>query len=299
MASTQAQKALETFERFLASLDLESYQQKYRPIKTVEQDLPRELNPLPDLYEHYWKALEDNPSFLGFEELFDHWWEKRLRPLDEFIRKYFWGCSYAFVRLGLEARLYRTAVSIWTQFHFCYCWNASCELPLEATPELDAQGIDALIHTSGSPTGIQIKKETYRSEAKSENRFLRKQRGTALIEIPYTLQTPEELEEKAKRARVNGETYRLWAKVAHHLDRLENGFVIFRESYVKSIELFLQKNAPTLSGPDIPHPFPHALGFWNGNPTQPTGLRPGPPGPGGQRAGQNPVGGDRGPPRGP
>jgi hypothetical protein len=52
MASTQAQKALETFERFLASLDLESYQQKYRPIKTVEQDLPRELNPLPDLYEH-------------------------------------------------------------------------------------------------------------------------------------------------------------------------------------------------------------------------------------------------------
>lgn len=168
--------------------------------------------------------------------------------MDEFIRKYFWGCSYAFVRLGLEARLYRTAVSIWTQFHFCYRWNASCKLPLEATPELDAQGIDALIHTSGSPTGIQIKKETYRSEARSENRFLRKQRGTALVEIPYTLQTPEELEEKAKRARVNGETYRLWAKVAHHLDRLENGFVLFRESYVKSIELFLQKNAPTLSG---------------------------------------------------
>jgi signal transduction histidine kinase len=37
---------------------------------------------------------------------------------------------------------------------------------------------------------------------------------------------------------------------------------------------------------DIPHP-------------SPTGLRPGPPGPGGQRAGQDPVGGDRGPPRGP
>ena len=47
---------------------------------------------------------------------------------------------------------------------------------------------------------------------------------------------------------------------------------------------------------DIPHPSPHALGFWDGNPTQPTGLRPGPPGPGGQRAGQNPAGTDRGPP---
>jgi hypothetical protein len=30
---------------------------------------------------------------------------------------------------------------------------------------------------------------------------------------------------------------------------------------------------------DIPHPSPHALGLWYGNPTQPTGLRPGPPGP--------------------
>jgi hypothetical protein len=33
--------------------------------------------------------------------------------------------------------------------------------------------------------------------------------------------------------------------------------------------------------PDIPHPSPHALGFWDGNPTRPPGLRPGPPGPGG------------------
>jgi len=101
MASKQAQKALETFERFLASLDLESYQQKYRPIKTVEQDLPRELNPLLDLYEHYWKAFEDNPFFPGYEEFFDHWWKRRLQPLDEFMRKYFWGCSYQFIRLGL------------------------------------------------------------------------------------------------------------------------------------------------------------------------------------------------------
>jgi len=41
--------------------------------------------------------------------------------------------------------------------------------------------------------------------------------------------------------------------------------------------------------PDIPHPSPHAYG----NPTQPTGLRPGP---GGRRSGQNPAGGERGSP---
>lgn len=159
MAPTQAQKALEAFEDFLKRLDLKAYQHKYRPIKTVEQDLPRELNPLPDLYEHYWKPGGGTLSFPSFEAFFDGWWEKHLKPLDEFIRKYFWGCSYEFVRLGLEARLYRTAVSIWTQFHFCYRWNASCKLALEATPELDAEGIDALIQTRERPTGIQLKRK--------------------------------------------------------------------------------------------------------------------------------------------
>jgi len=52
MTSKGAQKALEAFEDFLGRLDLGAYQQKYRSIKTVEQDLPRELNPLPDLHRH-------------------------------------------------------------------------------------------------------------------------------------------------------------------------------------------------------------------------------------------------------
>ncbi|BDG19779.1 type-2 restriction enzyme TthHB8I [Thermus thermophilus] len=248
MAPTQAQKVLEAFEDFLKCLDLESYQEKYRPIKTVEQDLPRELNPLPDLYDHYWKPNGNTLHFPDFETFFDQWWEKRLRPLNEFIRKYFWGCSYEFVRLGLEARLYRTAVSIWTQFHFCYRWNASCGFPLTATPELDAQGVDALIQVGGHQAGIQIKKETYRSEARGDNRFLRKLKNFALLEVPYTLQSLEEILKRAERARTKKETHLLWARVAHHLGRLPNGFVIFQESYVKGVERFLQENAPALSG---------------------------------------------------
>lgn len=141
----------------------------------MEQDLPRELNPLPDLYEHYWKPNANHPFFPPFEEFFSQWWDRRLKPLDEFIRKYFWGCSYEFVRLGLEARLYRTAISIWTQFHFCYRWQASCTLSLQAAPELDSQGIDALIQVRAEHlVGIQIKKESYRKEARGENRFVRK-----------------------------------------------------------------------------------------------------------------------------
>ncbi|WP_241374207.1 TaqI family restriction endonuclease, partial [Thermus arciformis] len=52
-------------------MDLDAYQRKYRPIKTVEQDLPRELNPLPDLYEHYWKPDGDDPSFPSYEDFFN------------------------------------------------------------------------------------------------------------------------------------------------------------------------------------------------------------------------------------
>ena len=102
-----AHKALKAFETFLGNLDLRDYEKKYRPIKTVEQDLPKELNPLPDLYKHYWKPDEPTPSFPKYEDFFAQWWDQRLKALDTFIRKYFWGCSYQFVRLGFTERLYR------------------------------------------------------------------------------------------------------------------------------------------------------------------------------------------------
>jgi hypothetical protein len=248
-----AQKTLQAFEAFLGSLDLASYRKKYQRIKTVEQNLPRNLSPLPDLYKHYWKPTEGNPAFPSFEDFFNRWWDEHLEPLNAFRQRYFWGCSCEFVRLGFEARLYRTAISIWTQFHFCYRWLASCSLPLEANQERDAKGIDALVHANKHRVGIQIKKETYRSEAREENRFLKnkKQRDIALLEVPYTLQIPEKLRIKAERARKKGEDadiYLLWAKVAHHLKHLPNGFVIFQESYVKNVENFLQTHATSLSG---------------------------------------------------
>ncbi len=247
-----AQKTLQAFEAFLGSLNLASYREKYQQIKTVEQNLPRNLSPLPDLYKHYWKPTEGNPAFPSFEDFFNWWWDEHLEPLNAFIQRYFWGCSREFVRLGFEARLYRTAVSIWTQFHFCYRWLASCSLPLKANREQDAKGIDALVYVNEQyRVGIQIKKETYRSEAREENRFLKKQRDIALLEVPYTLQTPEKFHKKAERARKKGEDadiYFLWAKVAHHLKHLPNGFVIFQESYVKNVENFLQTHATSLSG---------------------------------------------------
>ncbi len=50
---------------------------------------------------------------------------------------------------------------------------------------------------------------------------------------------------------------------------------------------------------DIPRPSSLALGFWDGSHTRPTGVRPGPPGPGGQHRGSDRTGTDRRPVRGP
>ena len=126
---------------------------------------------------------------------------------------------------------------------------ASCRSPLEATPELDLKGIDALINLSNNlRIGLQIKKETYRSEARGENRFLKGQKAHALLEVPYTLQSEQALIQKTENARSRAELYNLWAKVAKHLEHLPNGFVIFKESYVQSVERFLQEHGSTLSG---------------------------------------------------
>ncbi|MCX7850948.1 TaqI family restriction endonuclease, partial [Thermus sp.] len=236
-----------------AECGLREYERKYRSIKTVEQDLPKALNPLPLLYQNYWKpngADEEHP-FASFEEFFNKWWEKHLKEVSEFIKKYFWGCSLEFVKLGLEARLYRTAVSIWTQFHLAYLWKKASHLKVEASWELDAKGVDALVHIDNNlKVALQVKKESYRTEAGKSNRFSQKKEPMPIIEVPYTLLPVEELQDKAKRARKeeNVQKYLLWAKVAKELKHLPNGFVVFQASYVRKIEAFLLEKGSSLSG---------------------------------------------------
>ena len=42
------------FEEFLKSINLGSYREKYRPIKIVEMDLPKNIQAIAILYEIYW-----------------------------------------------------------------------------------------------------------------------------------------------------------------------------------------------------------------------------------------------------
>ncbi len=236
MSATQ--KLVKNFEKFLVSIPIEKYRKELMPIKTVEQDLPKTLNPLPDMYKTYWK--EEPETFIDIEKFFENWWTSHLEPLDKFIRQYFWGCSHQFVYLGFKARLYRTFISVLTQFHFVYLWKAYCDYPIEVSADLDIKGIDALVHINNSRVALQIKKETYRSEARERGRFATRQQDVDLtVEVPYTVTPPEEWQKKISKAKKEKtkEQYKLFLCLAKCFqDWLENGFVIFKSSYPKVVE---------------------------------------------------------------
>ncbi len=94
---------LNKFENFLKKIDIQKYSY-LRKIKTVEQDLPRELLPLEIYYHYYW----DTTDFKDYDEIFKIYWSEKLNPhIYEFIKKYFYGCSLQFVEEGFKARLYK------------------------------------------------------------------------------------------------------------------------------------------------------------------------------------------------
>ncbi|MBC7228535.1 MAG: TaqI family restriction endonuclease [Thermoflexales bacterium] len=236
-------RTLSAFEHFLESIPLDRYREELMPVKTVEQDLPPDLNPLPAMYRAFW--VEEPIRFPAYEEFFDGWWKEHLEPLDTFIRKYFWGCSHEFIFQGFKARLYRTLISVLTQFHFAYSWRAYCTLPLEASAELDMRGIDGLIRYSDMAIALQVKKETYRPEARGPGRFVRRRVSVdGTVEVPYTIVPVGEWRTKVQKARrpETRESYRLLMFLAERMQRwLPNGFVVFQPEYPILVERLIHE----------------------------------------------------------
>lgn len=227
---------LNKFEGFLRDIDLQKYAD-LRTIKTVEQDLPQDLLPLEIYYRHYWHTTD----FKDYDEIFKTYWSEKLNPyIYDFIKKYFYGCSLQFVEEGFKARLYRIWMSILTQFHFQYSWNALFDEKLVSTAELDMAGIDAIVELNEEKVAIQVKKVSYRREV-SDRRFTRRQRTHAdvVVEVPYLVIDTDELKGRIDNPRVKENTK---DKLRHALDvfnenftKLDNGFVIFKEEYLKHI----------------------------------------------------------------
>lgn len=236
---------LKKYEEFLKTIDLDRYK-KLKEIKTVEQDLPKALNPLPLIYKYYW----EEKKFIDFEKFFQIYWEKNLKDIMRFVKKYFYGCSLQFVEEGFKARLFRTWTSILTQFHFQYLWIDLFPEKLIANAKLDMIGIDSIILFGDKKVGIQIKKISFRREA-SQRRFTKRQKKEVniLAEIPYLVINEEELIRKLKSKRTKEETKEISRKLLsafqENFNKLPNGFVIFKNEYLKHIREVIYKELPT------------------------------------------------------
>lgn len=131
-----------------------------------------------------------------------------------------------------------------TQFHFSYCWLVHCRLPLEAKAEYDMAGIDALVNVGEETVALQVKKETYRSEARIRRRFAPQgKKVTLIVEVPYTITTAEkwcQKQESARKSEVK-EQASLFLHLAEKFQRwLPNNFVVFSSNYCRFIEHLLK-----------------------------------------------------------
>ena len=66
----------EKFNQFLLTIDLVRYREKYRHIKLVELDLPRNIQAIYHLYQEYW---ERRKNFSSFEKFYETYSRKKSR----------------------------------------------------------------------------------------------------------------------------------------------------------------------------------------------------------------------------
>lgn len=235
---------LAEFRAFLEKIPLERYRTQLRKLKYVEQDLPRELLPLESIYRVYWVDRQ----FLSFHEWFKRFWNEltgnseKSDALKRFKAEYF---SFAYAtspkkeawfRRGFRARMWRTWTAILTQMDLCYAMEAQGE-KVEASADLDMSGVDLKVQG----VSLQISKMSARKEARSVQQ--------RIISVPYSIENPEDLDRKAKNPRARASEKHAARGAAHrkYFKRLQNGFVVFSEEYVKGIATHLGKDQNLVS----------------------------------------------------
>lgn len=225
---------LEKYRKFLESIPLAKYREELKDIKWVEQDLPKEMLPLVSIFCYYW----NEGNFLGFDEWFEGFWEElNTKPenkdaINGFMKYYFDKNGDGWFKKGFKARMYRTWVSVLTQLDFCYmfeyfCTKESKNLQLECNAELDARGIDAKVND----IGFQIAKISQRKEARTVGE------KKTVVTIPYAIFNLEEFERRSQSSRVKdkGGYQKALNSFHKYFTRLQNGFVVFKEDYIKPI----------------------------------------------------------------
>src|SRR3990167_5419528 len=154
------------FNKFLKSVDLRAFREKYRPIKLVEMDLPKEIQAIEMLYGVYW----DKKKFLDFEDFYKEYLNSKKTEIESFRQKITM-CEDCFYR-GLPARIYRTWASIITQIHAGYVAESVFgEGTVAMSAELDHQGADFQVKYRGVIINYQVKKATFSREVRQEKKY--------------------------------------------------------------------------------------------------------------------------------
>lgn len=233
------------FEDFLKNIDLNEYRQLYSHIKTVEMDLPKDIQALDTIYDVYWNAdfnVGDTP--LSFDAFYDVYYNRCKVNINNFWAKTGFEKDCSCFPKGLKARIYRTWASLITQIHAGYvAEEVFGKDSVEQSTALDHKGIDILVKYKDNEIKIQIKKESkrpeisrmYRAEASSDGYFY----------IWYVVPSQNYYENPYYKIKAKEGLLRECVKpfVKYNvengtLDRLKNGFVIFNK---KEFEL-IKKN---------------------------------------------------------
>lgn len=219
---------LQKFTNFLESVNLKIYREKYRQIKIVEMDLPKDIQAISLLYEVYWKQKK----FISFEEFYKIYLEKLKDKIEGFRIKTTM-CKDCFYR-GLPARIYRTWASLITQIHGGYvAEEVFGKDSVNMSVDLDYSGADFQVRYKGKILNYQVKKETMSREVRKEKKVKKKIPGQ-FIDIFYNVPGADYFENPKKK---DGEFKVPYLRFINDktLQRLDNGFVIFTK------EAFLSK----------------------------------------------------------
>ena len=212
---------VQKFDNFLQSVDLKSYRDKYRPIKIVEMDLPKEVQAINMLYKVYW----DQKKFLSFEDFYKEYLNSQKTEIESFKQKITM-CKDCFYR-GLPARIYRTWASIITQIHAGYVAESVFgEGTVEMSGELDHQGADFQVKYRGKILNYQVKKKSFSGEVRRGKGGVKKQIDGEFVDINYEVPSSEYFDNPKKKDGDYKLPYKRFQE-NKELKRFSNGFVVF------------------------------------------------------------------------
>lgn len=219
----------DVFAQFLKSIDLDHYRQRFRPIKLVEMDLPKNIQAIAKLYEIYWTEKR----FINYDEFYQEYLNAYSSDIEDFRIKITM-CKDCFYR-GLPARIYRTWASIITQIHAGYVAESVFgQGSVKMSEELNHQGADFQVNYKEHILNFQVKKETQSREVRQRKEVKSKIKGE-FIDIEYKVPISDVFENPYTQKGEMRKPYKEFME-NENLERFDNGFVVFTPKIFEDIK---------------------------------------------------------------